>query len=90
MQTAETIKIIIAFHDGNGKGKSMPCYDLSLHPLAAGGLHPDFVGFHNPDPVPVLPQPGKTQHCRTIENGMILLQGDLNLPAAKKYEIDMK
>ena len=71
MQTAETIKIIIAFHDGNGKGKSMPCYDLSLHPLAAGGLHPDFVGFHNPDPVSLLPQPGKAQHCGAAADGVI-------------------
>ena len=70
MQTAETIKIIIAFHDGNGKGKSMPCYGLLLHPLAAGGLHPDFVGFRNPDPVPVFPQPGKTQHRGAAENGV--------------------
>lgn len=90
MQTAETIKIIIAFHVGNGKGKSMPCYGLLLHPLAAGGLHTDSAALCHPDPVPVLPQPGKTQHCGTIEDGMILLQGDLNLPAAKKYEIDMK
>ena len=71
MQTAETIKIIIAFHVGNGKGKSMPCYGLLLHPLAAGGLHPDFVGFHNPDPVSLLPQPGKAQHCGAAADGVI-------------------
>ena len=48
------------------------------------------VGFRYSDPVPVLPQLGKTQHCGTIEDGMILLQGGLNLPVAKKYEIDVK
>lgn len=38
MQTAETIKIIIAFHDGNGKGKSMPCYH---HTAERGNPHYD-------------------------------------------------
>ena len=83
MQTAETIKIIIAFHVGNGKGKSMPCYGLLLHPLAAGGLHPDFVGFHNPDPVSLLPQPGTAQHCGAAADGVILSQGTSNRPQMK-------
>ena len=71
MQTAETIKIIIAFHDGNGKGKSMPCYDLPLHPLAAGGLHPDFAALRHHNSVPLLSRSGKTQHCGTAADGVI-------------------
>ena len=70
MQTAETIKIIIAFHVGNSKGKSMPCYGLLLHPLAAGGLHPDPADLCGADSASVFPQPGKTQHRGAAENGV--------------------